>query len=130
MNRFVDLAGVTQTLPRVMLVERDSLVCRSFERMTRQLIHLQTVASAEQAFELAAGTGWPELLIAAFRLPGLDGLTFLKQVKREHPEVTVALSSGGALQPGADSGIVALPKPVNLFALQSLIASLTSNRAK
>ena len=116
---------MVEAAPLVVLVETDLLLRRSYQRMARRLaIRLQAVGSAEEALELIAKDGPPALLISALGLPGIDGVSFLGRVKREHPRVRLVLSSGADPGPRLDSGIGLLPKPVEAIALARLVESL------
>lgn len=64
----------------------------------------------------------PELVLLDLRMPGVDGLTALEQIKREHPHVKVVILSAAAdqaviqaaLAKGASAYVIKSVNPVDL----------------
>ena len=64
----------------------------------------------------------PELVLLDLRMPGVDGLTALEQIKREHPNVKVVILSAAAdqaviqaaLAKGASAYVIKSVNPVDL----------------
>ena len=117
-------------LPLVLLVDGDLGILRGFKRMARHLpLRLVTTLRADEALALIERDGPPALLISAYQLPGMDGLSLLAQVKLQHPGVRVVLSTGTPTTPASDSGIGVLPKPVDVEGFARLVESLGDGSA-
>lgn len=69
----------------ILLIDDDELIraalCIIFEMKGWHLITLKT---AEDAIELLKNQTY-EIIITDYRLPGMDGLTFFKQIQEYHP---------------------------------------------
>lgn len=63
------------------------------EYLARQGFTISSANSAGTAFPLLKTTHF-DILILDIRLPGMDGIEILKQVKREHPQLEVIMISG------------------------------------
>lgn len=81
----------------VMLVDDEEMVITSLE----SFLHLETeyrvegFTSPERALEELEGTG-AEVVLADFLMPGMDGITFLKEVRERAPTATRVLLTGYA----------------------------------
>lgn len=111
----------------IMLVEDEDAVrvfaCRALRNKGYTVIEART---GEQAQELLAESPAIDLLITDMVMPGIDGATLARQVKRDHPELQVILISGyseeaarGEIAESADFHF--LPKP---FSLNQLAAKV------
>ena len=69
-------------IPHVLIVDDEEAVCWALERgLSRDGFSVTTTASAENAFTLAEQRQ-PDVIILDVRLPGLDGLEALAQLRR------------------------------------------------
>ncbi|MHB8875988.1 MAG: response regulator [Myxococcaceae bacterium] len=66
----------------------------------------------------------PEIVLSDHQLGGMDGLTFLAEVRREHPRTLCVLHTGSAIRPGAGCAFPVLAKPSSSEALRGLVSRL------
>ena len=82
-------------MSHVLIVDDEESICWGLERMLMDAGHEVTVAaSAEEAFERVKRNK-PDLVVLDVRLPGLDGLSAMKEfTKRAGPLPIVVITSG------------------------------------
>ncbi len=82
---------------QILLVDDEEAVLRTLRRfLARDGFHVETARSAEDALERLRGGFAPQVVISDFRMPGEDGVAFLKRVRREWPLVQRVLMTGYA----------------------------------
>ena len=75
--------------PRILLVEDEEKLRRVVELQLRQAgFEVDQAGSAEEGLKLADRAG---LVLTDLRLPGMDGLEFLRRVKQINPQVAVVM---------------------------------------
>lgn len=111
---------------RMLLVEDEAYFRSTLKkRLERRGITLFEAADGEAG--LAALTEHPvDIVITDMKMPGMDGLTFLKRVKADYPEIEVILLTGHASTTDGVAGIKAgafdyLTKPVEFDHLMSKV---------
>lgn len=78
-------------MPSFLFVDADPMLLSALRRLTRELPGTRRFArSAEEALALLREEV-PTALVSGYRLPDLDGLALLEQVRAQYPEVTLAL---------------------------------------
>ncbi len=103
---------------QILLVDDEEAVLRTLRRfLTRDGFQVETAKNAEDALtQLRAGLT-PQVVISDFRMPGEDGVSFLKRVRREWPMIQRVLMTGHADINALEEAINAsqiyrfLPKP-------------------
>ena len=94
-----------------LFVDADPLLLAALRRLTRALPGTRRFArSAEEALALIEAQV-PSVLVSGYRLPDVDGLTLLEQVRARYPQVTCGLHT--AFPPKhfrQDAGIALLEK--------------------
>jgi len=90
---------------RIMIVDDDANILKSLNRLLHAVpcthgkfqfnLLLQTFTSARQALEYAEGHPF-DMFISDYRMPEMDGITFLRQVKELHPDAAYLILSGYA----------------------------------
>jgi len=83
---------------RVLFVDDDSRLLEGLRRMLRTMRHdweMHFVASGAEALNLMSQMEF-DIAISDMRMPGMNGLDFLTEVKRRHPEVIRVILSGQA----------------------------------
>ena len=74
-----------------LFVDADPMLLTALRRLTRELSGTRRfVQSAEEALALIQAEE-PTALVCGYRLPGLDGLALLEQVRERYPRVALAL---------------------------------------
>ena len=90
------------------------------KRMSRRNIHAYGAGSGEAALSLLADKHQEiDVVVLDVRMPGMDGITVLKEVKKRHPLIEVVMLSGHANLAVAKEGMEMgafdyLMKPVDL----------------
>ncbi|SRR5579884_473155 len=114
------------------------IVVADDERDTREffqeyLSHLghdvRAAADGRQLVEMCRAFG-PDLIVADYAMPGLDGLAAAAEVNRDRPVPVILISGRHDIEPRAcsDGGLVVrvLTKPVKEAELRAAIASLST----
>lgn len=122
------MAGSIDSPYRVLLVDDEVDFTSALAlRLTRRRFSITVAHSGEQALELAR-IAQPDAVLLDIRMPGIDGLTTMQLLKREHPTLAVILLTGHeSLRSGVDSMRLGafdyLTKPV---AFEDLLERLTA----
>jgi len=79
---------------KVLLVDDDEdFVTTVSDRIREYKFESDTALSGEQAIELVAGQV-PDIMVVDLKMPRLDGLELLRQVKKKHPDIQVIILTG------------------------------------
>jgi response regulator RpfG family c-di-GMP phosphodiesterase len=82
-------------LPRVLCVDDEVRVLHSIERSLRDKLDLTLVTSAADALTALRETPEPfQVIVSDMRMPDMNGINLLTQVRREFPDVVRALLTG------------------------------------
>jgi DNA-binding NtrC family response regulator len=119
----------------VLIVDDDPLILAAFRRVTRDLAVRMRFAATSQEAWAAVNAEVPEVIIADYRLPDGDGLTFLEKVQTQWPEVKCVLHTGEAVNRtavGLDIPVLAKPCPPETLRelISSVIEDLKAERAR
>ena len=116
--------------PTVLVVDDDPETCRLIQKLlTPHGYAVTTVGDGESALALGAGTR-PGLAIIDVVLPGRDGLSVMRALRQDDPQLPVILmSAAGVGLPGHEGGpdgserecIPVLGKPFSLLILLGLV---------
>ena len=115
-----------RTNKTVVLVEDDPIITASLtERLTEAGYTIASFASADQALQELDRFA-PQVVITDVRLPGTDGISFLKQLKQRDESLSVIVMTGYATVSDAVAAMKLgaadyLPKPVDRSRLVSLL---------
>jgi len=114
------------------------LFCQRFRREARQgtyVLHFAT--SGEEALGKLAGEFRPKLIVVLsdINMPGMDGLTLLREVRQRQPEIPVmmvtAYSDEERRRKAAEDGALEfITKPVDFDALKEQLRRLPTTLAK
>jgi DNA-binding response OmpR family regulator len=96
--------NMSDTLMKVLLVDDEKRFRASTEKvLVRRGFAVATAATGEEALERLAER--PDVVILDIRMPGMDGLTALRELKRRAPEVPVIMLSGHASEDAARAAL-------------------------
>jgi CheY-like chemotaxis protein len=113
-------------MPSILVVDDDADTCRNLVDLLGDLGYVVDAAEGgEMALEKARRQPY-DLGLLDLRMPGMDGLTVCRHLKRLHPVMVtmiITASGGGGLEEEAlDAGARhVLPKPVDIPRLLALV---------
>ena len=82
---------------QILLVDDEEAVLRTLRRfLSRDGFQVETARNAEDALDQLRSGLTPQVVISDFRMPGEDGVSFLKRVRKEWPLVQRVLMTGHA----------------------------------
>jgi CheY-like chemotaxis protein len=81
---------------RILCVDDEENVLRAFERNLRGHFELQTAVGSERGLQKLADHGPFAVVVSDLRMPGMDGIHFLAEVKRRSPDTVRLMLSGNA----------------------------------
>ena len=105
------------TSKRVLVVDDEDVVCRSYERVLTQVgFDVSTAHSGAEALEKVRARDY-DVMLADLRMPGMDGLKVIEKVRETHPGLPVVVITGfpsqDTLQAAARLGVSDyLTKPI------------------
>jgi DNA-binding NtrC family response regulator len=83
------LAGVDQLTPQILVINSDCAICDQLKRLYTQCAYLVAVMrSGQNALEKLA-EGSADLVVTDVRIPDLDGIKFIEQVRQSYSDVPV-----------------------------------------
>lgn len=110
-------SGPSVRLPRILLVDDDPIVLRALRRLllgSRPGWEIEMAESVEAAF-VRLGAGIYDVAVTDLHMPVVDGLSFLRRLKTEHPTVMRVIHSSHveSLSPDQAQELAhaVLPKP-------------------
>jgi CheY-like chemotaxis protein len=112
---------------RILVVDDEEVLARNLDRyFSKRLAEVLLASSGEAAVAVAPGFA-PDVVIAADRLPGMDGIRTLRALREEYPDLRCILVSDCSDETEREearrAGITRiLEKPFPLAALLALIA--------
>ena len=78
-------------MSRLLVVDDESSICWALRRLGQELGHeVLTASSAEQALDVASRQA-PDAVVLDVRLPGMDGLTAMRHLRRQCGEVPIII---------------------------------------
>src|SRR4029079_11088947 len=84
----------TTIMPRILIIDDDTAVRESIERMLRSAGYtVRAAASGEEGLSLAKGGAF-DVILSDMRMPGLSGLEVLRQLREQHVDSVFMIMTG------------------------------------
>jgi two-component system, NtrC family, response regulator AtoC len=120
--------------PMILVVDDDRNTRDGLQRALQRHYEVRTAEGAEAALAVLAKEPDVALMLSDLRMPGVDGLGLLKQVKKLYPELLcVLLTAYGSVETAVDAmrqgAYDFLMKPVDLDHLDMLVSRALKTRA-
>ena len=94
------------TIANVLLVDDEAgFVSTMGKRLTKRNLHVAAALSGEEALEQLRKTTGIDVVILDVKMPGMDGIEALREIKKEHPLVEVIMLTGHATVESAIEGM-------------------------
>ena len=92
---------------RVLLADDHPLVLEGLKRVLDEVEGIKVVGEANRGDKVLPliGRTDPDLVLLDIRLPGLDGLSCLDQIRSRYPKVKVVVLSGHSDRPHVDAAL-------------------------
>lgn len=123
--------GGKEGLPLVLLLDDDPDVVAALGRLLSTLgpaLRVQAETDPEVALDKLDGEK-PDVIVADYRMPGMDGLTFLKRAKGKAPDARRIMLTGQQNRFVVEAGIMdqfmVLSKPVEPSLFVTIVARLS-----
>ena len=78
------------SLPRILVADDKENFLHLFERMLGDTMEVTTASDGSRALALLAA-GYFDVVVSDIRMPGADGMTLLREVRRSRPDIEVIL---------------------------------------
>jgi len=93
--------------PRLMLVDDEAAFIEAIsKRLKKRNFNVEMANSGIEALEkLNEGSFDPEVVILDVKMPGMDGIETLEEIKRKYPLIEVIMLTGHATVPSAIDGM-------------------------
>ena len=100
-----DLGGIT---PAVLLVDDEAAFVETMaKRLGKRGLKIYSALSGQEALDMLAdgGPSKVDVVILDVKMPGMDGLATLAEIKKRHPNVEVVMLTGHATVENAIEGM-------------------------
>ena len=86
--------GASRSSPRILIVDDNSMGLVARRTVLEELGHqVHTCSTAEDALE-ACGKQRFDVVVTDYKMPNMDGVEFIRELRKHHPTVPVILISG------------------------------------
>ena len=115
-------------MSRILVIEDSSAIALLIKRRLEMAGHsVETLANGDLALKRLEDGELPELVVADVMMPGLDGLSTLRQIRDRHPGLPVILVTGQDLdEKQRQEADAVFAKPIEFDSLLATIRRLTS----
>jgi signal transduction histidine kinase len=118
--------GLAKEPLRILLVDDEDLVRVGTAEMLEALGHeVRQAASGPGAVQILRASGDFDLLIADYMMPGMSGVSLVREAQQLKPQLPALLITGyAALDPQSDDGLARLGKPFGQAELDAAIGEV------
>ena len=101
----------------ILVVDDEEVVLKSCERVLKPAgYEVSTSTSAQRALQILGDDGRFDLVITDIKMPGMDGIEFMKKLREKNPDISVVLITGYPSQESIKEALALrvvdyLPKP-------------------
>ncbi len=85
-------------MERILLVDDDTRILSAYQRQLRSHFNVTTALGPEKAFKEIEKSGHFSVVVSDFRMPKMDGITFLNEIRLRNPETIRVMLTGFADQ--------------------------------
>lgn len=123
-------------LSKVLLVDDEVAFVEALaKRLAKRDVEIVTAFSGEEALEKLAGLEHIDVVVLDVKMPGMDGIECLRQIKAQYPLVEVIMLTGHATVENAIDGMKLgaldyLMKPCDIDLLITKVKEGTSRKRK
>ncbi len=102
---------------RILVVDDEEIVLKSCERILKpEGYEVSTSSSAPKALEMLGQNGSFDVVITDIKMPGMDGIEFMKKLREKDPDISLVLITGYPSQESIKEALALkivdyLPKP-------------------
>lgn len=112
----------------LLVIDDEKLIRWTIREALRPEIRVRVASSAEEGLRILKGIKHLDGILADIRLPGMNGLEFVRRARATHPEAKVFLMSAHTQPTTARDAFdvhadAYLPKPFALDTLRDMVAS-------
>ena len=124
------------TMTNIMLVDdEESFVATMTKRLTKKGLHVTGVYSGHEALNKLESNRLIDVVVLDVKMPGMDGIETLKEIKKKFPLVEVIMLTGHATVESAIDGMKLgafdyLMKPCEMEQLLSKIQEAKDKKSK
>ena len=118
----------------VLLVDDEQAFLETLtKRLAKRNLDIQTALSGEAALQLLSDNSLIEVVILDVKMPGMDGIETLKEIKSHHPLIEVIMLTGHATVESAIEGMKQgafdyLMKPCDIEVLMAKVAEAAGKK--
>jgi DNA-binding response OmpR family regulator len=119
---------------KVLLVDDEEEFVKALsERLQMRDLHSDTVFDGEQALDFVKDKDEPDVMVLDLKMPGIDGIEVLRQVKKAYPKIEVIILTGHGTEKDEEEArrlgaFDYLQKPVNVDVLAKRVKSAYRRR--
>ena len=97
--------GLLAPASKILFVDDEPNILEGFQRQFRKRFAVETAVGSQKGLELVSTQGPYAVIVSDLRMPGMDGVEFLSQVKNRSPETARIMLTGQADMAAAISAV-------------------------
>ena len=92
-------------MERILFVDDEPNILAAFKRQLRKHFLVDTALGGEEGLRVVAERGPFAVVVSDQRMPGMDGMRFLSQVRQQNPDCQCIMLTGNMDQETANSAV-------------------------